>query len=400
MSYYENLSQEITAKMTEEKKNNTFKDFSFKDEFSIRRKTDTHDGANIWRTAFIRDIDKIMHCPFFNRYSDKTQVMSFYKNDDLSHRSLHVQLVSRIARTLGKALNLNLDLIEAIALGHDIGHTPFGHTGEKFINQIYFENTGRYFNHNIHSIRVLDVLFPLNLCLQTLDGIAAHNGELELSEYSPIKLNSFKEFDEQIELCYVKKDYTLKLIPSTLEGCVVRLSDIIAYLGKDRQDAENNNLISYSQFKNYGIGTMNAEILNNLMVNVIENSYGKPYIKMDEKHFNALSQAKKDNYTLIYKNNQIKKADQTISDMLKLTYDKLFNDLIKLDYSSPVYTHHIKYLNKPHLVDRRANKYEDSEPNQIIVDYIASMTDDYFIELFNHLFPSSTLSVKYEGYFD
>ena len=244
MAYYENLSKELAAKMADEKQNNTFKDFSFKDNLAIRRKTNTHDGANVWRTAFIRDIDKIMHCPFYNRYSDKTQVMSFYKNDDLTHRSLHVQLVSRIARTLGKALNLNLDLIEAIALGHDIGHTPFGHTGEKFINDIYFEKTGRYFNHNIHSVRVLDVIFPLNLSLQTLDGIAAHNGELELNEYSPVKLDDFTQFDQQIELCYTQKDYTLKLIPSTLEGCVVRLSDIIAYLGKDRQDAENNNLIT------------------------------------------------------------------------------------------------------------------------------------------------------------
>ena len=145
---------------------------------------------------------------------------------------------------------------------------------------------------------------------------------------------------------------------------------------------------------------MNSEILNNLMVNVIENSYGKPYIKMDEKHFNALSQAKKDNYAFIYKNQQIKKADDTISDMVKLTFEKLLNDLVSLNRSSPVYTHHLKYLNKPYLTQRRTSVYEQSEPNQIIVDYIASMTDDYFIELFNHLFPSSTLSVKYEGYFE
>ena len=400
MAYYENLSEKIANLMAEQKKNNTYKDFSFNDDLAVRRKTDTHDCANVWRTAFIRDIDKIMHCPFYNRYSDKTQVMSFYKNDDLTHRSLHVQLVSRIARTLGKALNLNLDLIEAIALGHDIGHTPFGHTGEKFINDVYFEKTGRYFNHNVHSVRVLDVIFPLNLCLQTLDGIAAHNGELELNEYSPVQLGGFIEFDEKIELCYSQKDYTLKLIPSTLEGCVVRISDIIAYLGKDRQDAENNRLISQSQFKNHGIGTINSEILNNLMVNVIEHSYGKPYIKLDERHFNALSQAKKDNYAFIYKNERIKKSDQTIRDMTNLTYDKLYQDLVSHNLSSPVYEHHVKYLNKPHLVARRRLPYEQSEPNQIIVDYIASMTDDYFIELFKHLFPSSTLTVKYEGYFD
>ena len=109
------------------------------------------DKANIIRTAFIRDIDKIIHCPFYNRYADKTQVFSFYKNDDITRRGLHVQLVSRIARTIGSALNLNLDLIEAIALGHDIGHTPFGHAGEKLIGDIYHERTGRFFNHNVRA---------------------------------------------------------------------------------------------------------------------------------------------------------------------------------------------------------------------------------------------------------
>ena len=139
-----------------------------------------------------------MHCPYYNRYADKTQVFSFYKNDDITRRALHVQLVSRIARTIGKALNLNLDLIEAIALGHDIGHTPFGHAGEDFLDEIYRSNTGRRFSHNIHSVRVMDKIFPLNVSLQTLSGIAAHDGEMELAEYYPKSITDFNEFDNNI----------------------------------------------------------------------------------------------------------------------------------------------------------------------------------------------------------
>ena len=132
---YERLSAEIEQKMNEDIGNNTLPALSF-DEDKVIRRNNARDKASILRTAFIRDIDKIMHCPYYNRYADKTQVFSFYKNDDITRRGLHVQLVSRIARTIGKALNLNLDLIEAIALGHDIGHTPFGHAGEEFLDEL------------------------------------------------------------------------------------------------------------------------------------------------------------------------------------------------------------------------------------------------------------------------
>ena len=182
MANYKTLSKEIENLIKKDIKDGTSPKFYCDDLKVLRRKDNAHDNPSIWRTAFIRDIDKIINCPFYNRYADKTQVFSLYKNDDITRRALHVQLVSRTARTIGKALNLNLDLIEAISLGHDMGHTPFGHTGEKFLDQLYCERTNRHFNHNIHSVRVLDKIFPLNLSLQTLDGIASHNGELELSE--------------------------------------------------------------------------------------------------------------------------------------------------------------------------------------------------------------------------
>lgn len=398
MLKYTNLSSETEEKMLNDKLNNTLPSLFFKNENALRRDI-KRDKASLIRPPFVRDIDKIMHCPYYNRYADKTQVFSFYKNDDITRRALHVQLVSRIARTIGTALNLNLDLIEAISLGHDIGHTPFGHAGENFIDELFFKNTGKRFSHNIHSVRVLDKIFPYNITLETLSGIASHDGELELKEYYPQKLTSFEEFDEKIESCYTDKANVKKLVPSTLEGCVMRISDIIAYLGKDRQDAERADIILNDTFEESAIGTFNAEIINNLMVNIIENSYGKPYIKMDEAHFEALKKAKKDNYERIYKRDEVADTlNDTVKPMMELTYYQLLDDLKKNSSSSPIFTHHIDFINQSHY--KREIPYEKTEANQIVVDFIASMTDDYFIDLFAYLFPESNYKIEYKGYFE
>ena len=398
MRKYESLSPEIAQRILHERADSSVKSLAFDESNVIRRNPDI-DRPNVWRTAFIRDVDKIMHCPYYNRYADKTQVFSFYKNDDITRRGLHVQLVSRIARTIGKALNLNQDLIEAIAIGHDIGHTPFGHAGETYLDEMLSEYTGRRFSHNVHSVRVLDSIFPYNISLQTLNGIASHDGELELSHYAPKEIDGFAEFDTQIELCYIDKNNVKKLVPCTLEGCVVRISDIIAYLGKDRQDAERAGLVDNDDFRSGSIGSINAEIINNLIVNIIENSYGNNFIKMDYEHFSALSEAKTANYSLIYKNKRVREVfETTIRKMFKQLYSALLNDLKTSKKSSPIYTHHIDYVNKSHY--KRSIPYTETEPNQIVTDYIASMTDDYFLDLYSYLFPSSSLKVNYIGYFE
>ncbi|MBR0121082.1 MAG: HD domain-containing protein [Clostridia bacterium] len=397
MLYYEHLSEDLAGRIRREKAENSFIRLAFDEDKALRRNPEK-DRANIIRTAFIRDCDKIIHCPFYNRYADKTQVFSFYKNDDISRRALHVQLVSRIARTIGKALNLNLDLIEAIALGHDIGHTPFGHAGEKILDELFYSYAGRHFSHNIHSVRVLDSVFPYNITLQTLSGIAAHDGEIEKSEYKPVPIENFSEFDRQIENCYLDKESVKKLVPSTLEGCVMRISDIIAYLGKDRQDAARAKIIDEDKFEAGAIGSRNAEFINNLIVNIVENSYGKPYIKMDDTHFEALKKAKADNYRLIYNDERIKSAvDLTVKPMMEKLYACLLNDLKSGNYDSPVFTHHIKYVNKAHY--QRKMPYEQTENNQIVTDYIAGMTDDYFVDLYSHLFGEDKLKIDYIGYF-
>ena len=398
MSRYDVLSKALEKRIKDDMANNTLPRFGFDDAKAVRR-DNGRDTPSVWRPAFVRDIDKIMHCPFYNRYTDKTQVFSLTKNDDISRRALHVQLVSRIARTIGKTLNLNLDLIEGIALGHDIGHTPFGHAGERFLDELYSSHTGRHFSHNIHSVRVLDKIFPYNITLQTLDGIAAHNGELECIEYRPRPLESFDEFDELIESCYQDNNNIKKLVPSTLEGCVVRISDIIAYLGKDRQDAERAGIIEGNEYFDNGIiGRNNAEIINNLSVNIIENSYGKDYIKLDEKYFKALSEAKKQNFDVIYRDKKVKQTlDNVIRPMMGDIYERLLDDLLRGNRDSPVFSHHISYLNKAHY--KRKEPYENSAPDTIVADYIASMTDDYFIDLHSYLFPESNLKIDYVGYF-
>ena len=399
MPKYEVLSKELTERITRERADGSFERVGVRDSDIVRRSNADAHRESIWRPPFAHDIDTILHSPYYNRYTDKTQVFSLIKNDDITRRSLHVQLVSRIARTIGGALNLNLDLIEAIALGHDMGHAPFAHIGEVYLNELYFANTGRRFMHNIQSVRVLDKMCPLNISLQTLDGIACHNGECELEVYEPTPLSSFEEFDAMIERCYTDERYAAKILPSTLEGNVVRISDIIAYLGRDRQDAVRMNLVDEGAFHNPDIGSLNSEIINNLVVNIIENSYGKPYIKLDSRHFKALKDSKRDNYFMIYNDpNRSALLNSTAKPMMTEIYGQMLDDLRAGKKYSPVFTHHIDFVNKSRY--KRAEAYEKTEPNQIVVDYIASMTDDYLIDLHRYLFPGSGLTVEYRGYFD
>lgn len=366
---------------------------------AIRRDM-AHDEANLWRPAYIRDAEKILHCPYYNRYADKTQVFTFYKNDDITRRGLHVQLVSRIARNIGRLLGLNLDLIEAIALGHDIGHPPFGHAGEEILSRLYFAETGRYFQHNVQSVRVLDGIFHYNISLQTLDGILCHNGEYELMEYRPAPLGDFAAFDKTLSKCYVDKAASLALIPATLEGCVVRISDIIAYIGKDRQDAVRAKIIESDDiFADSEIGRFNAAIINNLIVNIVENSYGKGVIKMDKECYDAIRKSKMDNYSYIYKNKEVsQKLFGQIEPMYEKLYSALLSDLKNERRGSYIFRHHIAFVERENRYYAPGKSYLDTEPNQIVVDYIASMTDDYFVDLYSHLFGGGT-KIEYIPYF-
>ena len=282
----ETLTDDLVDRMREDRARGWVNPFRTDDADVIRREDRPGDEGSLWRPSFVHDTEKILHLPAYNRYNGKTQVFSFRSNDDLSRRGLHVQLVARIARDIGYALGLNCDLIEAIGLGHDLGHTPFGHAGEAHLNDILEARRGRSFFHNVHSVRVLDTLYGRNLSLQTLDGVLCHNGEYEQRVFRLSDLSGFGELDQILENCYTRDfDYVKTLRPMTLEGCVVRISDIIAYVGRDRQDAIEAGLLGEDAFADGLGGRYNSWILSRASVDIIEHSYGKDRIEMSEELF-------------------------------------------------------------------------------------------------------------------
>ena len=365
----------------------------------VRREDFAHDRATLTRPAFVRDTEKVLNLPAYNRYADKTQVFSFAENDEISRRGLHVQLVSRVARGIGSLLGLNCDLIEAIALGHDTGHTPFGHAGERFLSACYRARTGRTFNHNVHSVRVLDNLYRRNISLQTLDGVLCHNGEFAQQVLRLGETTTFEQLDNLVEACTADESTIKTLRPSTLEGCVVRVADMIAYIGKDRQDALAMGVIdSLSPFDSEAIGVTNAKIINNLTVDIVNNSYGKPEIAMSEEVFRDLKLAKRQNYELIYAREGMAGNDgNVVGAMFEELYARLLGDLVRGDEGSPVFRHHVRSL-AARSATITPEEYLAGEPNQIVVDYLASMTDRYFTSLFAHLFPESPLRTVTRGY--
>ena len=385
---YLNLDPAIEQAIHDDRAAGRKSPYTFDERLIARREANPHDEATTARPAFARDIDKILNVPAYNRYADKTQVFSLVENDEISRRGLHVQLVSRVARTIGSLLGLNTDLIEAIALGHDVGHTPFGHAGERFLSAIYHERTGRYFNHNVHSVRVLDRLYRRNISLQTLDGVLCHNGEFACQCLEMGDTTRFEQLDELVEACTADESRIASLRPSTLEGCVVRVADMIAYLGKDRADALTiGALDTLDAFETELIGCDNAQIINNLTVDIVNHSYGKPRIEMSEKAFNDVKRAKRQNYRLIYeKEGMTADAGNIVEEMFRDSYDALFDDLAQGRENSPVLLHHVARLVSTSRTFT-AKDYLETEPNQIVVDYLASMTDGYFLSLYAYLFP-------------
>ncbi|MEG0026005.1 MAG: HD domain-containing protein [Bacilli bacterium] len=329
---------------------------------------------NDMRPNYFRDIDRVIYSLSYARYTDKTQVFSNIKNDHISKRIIHVQLVSKIARTIGRAINLNEDLIEAIALGHDIGHVPFGHAGEAILNTLSIEHKAGFFVHNAQSVRTMMTVdnngLGHNLTVQVLDGILCHNGEFLLKEYYP-KKKTKEEFLNDYNNCFSKKAYYKHLIPMTLEGCVVRISDIIGYLGRDIEDAIRLNILDVelpTDIKNI-LGSSNRDIINNIILDIVENSYDKPFIKMSTNIYNAIVKLKDFNIKHIYnKANSVSKLKQYRKMFTKL-FDVYLYD-IKNDKKTSICYYFLSKMNNDYM-----NNYSDERK---VIDYIAGMTDDYF----------------------
>lgn len=398
---YRNFSKDFIEQFEADRAAGRTNPYRTDDADAVRRNPARDMSPRLHRPPFVRDIDKILNVAPYNRYAGKTQVFSFVRNDDISRRGLHVQLVARTARAIARMLGLNEDLTEAIALGHDLGHTPFGHAGERILNNLYHADTGRFFNHNVHSVRVLDTLYARNVTLQTLDGILCHNGESSQQEFLRDETHDFETFDELAEACSIDQSVIATLRPSTLEGCVVRISDMIAYVGKDRQDAVGvGSLADDGVFSDGAVGTQNAEIINNLTVDIVEHSYMRDRIAMSEEAFCSLKTAKAENYERIYlADEQGDVYKEQIEPMFAELYETILADLAAGDENAPVYKHFIEKIEgQRRLYDERA-PYRDEEPHRIAVDYLAGMTDEYFLAAHRFMCPHSTHDVEFRDYF-
>lgn len=373
------MSVEITKKVKANflNKEANLSKYATKSIDAIRLNEETEDI----RPPFFHDTDRIIHSLSYTRYLDKTQVFSYSMNDHISKRIIHVQLVSKIARTIGRALNLNEDLIEAIALGHDIGHTPIGHVGEKILNDISYRELNEYFNHNIQSVRTYLNIEKngkgRNLTLQTLDGIMCHNGEMPAGYYEP-KPKTKEDFIKEYELCYKDQSYIKKLVPMTLEGCVVRISDIIGYLGRDIEDAIRLKVIKKTDLPDSitdVLGTTNKSIVNTIIIDIINNSLDKPYIKLSDNVLKAILDLKKFNSENIYAKANTNDTISFYTRGMNLLFEHYLIDLTKRNYKSEIYQAFLNDMDEKYL--------KETSNKRKVIDFIAGMTDEYFVKCVN-----------------
>ncbi len=345
---------------------------------ALRREGEERIG---YRQAFALDADRIIHSRAYTRYIDKTQVFCLIANDHITHRVLHVQLVSRIARTIGRFLALNEDLIEAIALGHDIGHPPFGHDGENFLADLCTRHNLPPFQHNIQSVRFLNRLERKgrgwNLSLQTLDGILCHDGEIHANRLSPCPDKDFERLDQNLER--KKTDPGFKLAPMTLEGCVVRMADTVAYIGRDIEDAILLKLISRSDIPSRcteQLGKSNGEIVYTLVTDLIANSFipasgekDKGYIGFSNQVAELLKELKEFNYSNIYLHPQTKTNLPLIQNCYETLFDRYLLMLQDGKTTGPVDL----------MTDMDPAYLATHTPAAMVCDFIAGMTDNFFL---------------------
>ena len=345
----------------------------------IRLKEENDD----FRTSFFRDIDRIINYSSYTRYINKTQVFSFLENDNIQTRIVHVSLVSKISRTIGRALRLNEDLIEAIAIGHDIGHPPIGHVGEKILNEISIRELDEVFMHNLEGVRNYMFLENdgkgSNLTIQVLDGILCHNGEVLNNIYKP-KVKSKEDFFNDYYNSYQSHLKKVDLTPMTLEGCVVRISDIISYVGRDIEDAIRLNFIKRDDIPQKitnVLGDNNRDIVNVLVNDVINNSYGMNYLKFSNEVFEALQELIDFNYQSIYLKAN---SNEDLS-----YYKKVFNSLFKNYYEDILSNNHNSSIYLNFLNKMNSDYINDTFPKRKVIDYLSLMTDEFLIKEYDKL---------------
>jgi dGTPase len=342
------------------------------------------DRKNI-RATFSHDSDRILHSKAYARYIDKTQVFYLFENDHITHRVLHVQLVAKIGRLVARALCLNEDLVEAISLGHDLGHVPYGHDGEVVLDEICRTNGIGSFCHNAQSVRFLMDLendgAGLNLTLQVLDGILCHNGEIVSPEYRPNPTKNWVSFMAEYESCIRDGSYSKRIMPMTLEGCVMRISDVIAYIGRDIEDAIILKVMNRDELPAKAtevLGSTNAEIVNALVMDLIANSYGRDHLQFSSRVYDALAELKNFNYQRIYKFPPIRTEEHKIQKMFRDLFDVYLDDVRNGKADSKIQEVFLKSM--------RPEFKQQTNAARIVVDFIAGMTDSFFNNQHKELF--------------
>lgn len=297
------------------------------------------------RTCYQRDVDRIVYSKSFRRLKHKTQVFLQPEGDHYRTRLTHTLEVMRISRTIARALRLNEDLTEAIAYGHDLGHTPFGHAGEKALSEI----TGKEFRHNEQSLRVVDLLEKngdgLNLCYETRMGIVGHTGER---------------------------------VPETLEGQIVRLSDRIAYINHDIDDACRAGILSNSDIPRKianVLGQTHSERINTLVQDIITCSMGKDQLLRTPEVAQAMEDLRNFMFDKVYKNPVAKGEEYKAKDIIGMLYD-----------------HYLKHPEDIPVDFRPQLDFDGIE--RTVCDYIAGMTDKYAVYKFSEIFIPTAWQVR------
>lgn len=343
------------------------------------------------RTDFERDGNRILYSMEFRRLRHKTQVFFNAKNDHICTRMEHVLNVSSIAVTIARTLNLNQDLTYAVALGHDLGHAPFGHSGERVLNKCMQKIDSKAgFQHELHSLRVVEKLATriskekindncgLNLTFEVKDGIVSHCGE---------KYNEYILHRDLTKTPETLKNITKRgALPFTLESCVVRLVDKIAYVGRDIEDAVRVKLMDMqdipTEIRNE-LGHTNGEIINTLVRDLVENSYEMDCIKLSPEKGEALEKLINENVRLIYKADKITRYEKIAENTLEGLFQNLLgslNDFERLQYSdSKVYRMFHKFI-----LDKNYTEIESD--SQKVIDFIAGMTDSFAQSCFEEIY--------------
>jgi len=329
------------------------------------------------RSDFERDTGRIIYSQAFRRLRHKTQVFFNPQNDHICSRIEHVIYVNYVATTIARALNLNLDLVQAISLGHDIGHSPFGHSGEKTLHACVSRlDKNLFFQHEMQSLRVADLLATragkpgegLNLSFEVRDGIVSHCGET----YSEYKL--FPDRTKSTDSILSRSDG--HAMPATLEGCVVRIADKIAYVGRDIEDAARAGILEFEDIPpaiTSTLGVTNSQIIHTLVTDIIHNSLNKDSVILSDETGQAMEALLKENVRRIYQSDKIKKYETRVQTTVEGLFDAMISAMADPQKARASGNPVLEALAVFH------ESYPDPSASavQIITDYIAGMTDSY-----------------------